>query len=83
MRVVKNPQKKCEKVYKLVCNFTNQIKELCKHQDKNKCYYEEGLNLMRHRWEKLQNDFKSGDEFDMSLIPDIYDCVKYDYLHNT
>ena len=21
-------------------------------------------------------------KYDISLIPDIYDCVKYDYLHN-
>ncbi|XP_065648785.1 inositol hexakisphosphate and diphosphoinositol-pentakisphosphate kinase 2 isoform X4 [Hydra vulgaris] len=82
MRVVKNPQKKCEKVYKLVCNFTNQLRELCKQQYKNKAYHGEGLVLMMHRWEKLQSDFKIGDEFDMSLIPDIYDCVKYDYIHN-
>ncbi|XP_047128442.2 inositol hexakisphosphate and diphosphoinositol-pentakisphosphate kinase 2 isoform X1 [Hydra vulgaris] len=83
MRSVKNPYKKCEKVYRLVCVVVEQIKQMCMQEVESKCYYGEGLNHLKHRWEKLQKDFKNGNEFDMSLIPDIYDCVKYDYLHNT
>ena len=83
MRNVKNPHKKCEKVYQLVCDVVEQIKLMCMQEFESKCYYGEGLNHLKHRWEKLQKDFKNGNEFDMSLIPDIYDCVKYDYLHNT
>ena len=31
----------------------------------------------------LTQDFKAPDgHFDISKIPDIYDCVKYDLLHN-
>ena len=38
---------------------------------------------MKHRWEKLEKDFKNDDDdFDISLIPDIYDGAKYDFLHN-
>ncbi len=38
---------------------------------------------MVRRWAKLEKDFltKSG-AFDISKIPDIYDCIKYDLLHN-
>ena len=38
---------------------------------------------MVRRWAKLEKDFlnKSG-VFDISKIPDIYDCIKYDLLHN-
>ena len=38
---------------------------------------------MLQRWSKLERDFrqKSG-RYDISKIPDIYDCVKYDVQHN-
>ena len=45
-------------------------------------YNGEQLKMMKHRWEKLEKDFKHEDHFDISNIPDIYDCAKYDYLHN-
>lgn len=39
--------------------------------------------MMLQRWSKLERDFrmKSG-RYDISKIPDIYDCVKYDVQHN-
>ena len=39
---------------------------------------------MLQRWTKLERDFrmKSG-RYDISKIPDIYDCVKYDVQHNS
>ena len=38
---------------------------------------------MLQRWSKLERDFrqKSG-RYDISKVPDIYDCVKYDVQHN-
>ena len=38
---------------------------------------------MERRWNKLEKDFlnKSG-QFDISKVPDIYDCIKYDLQHN-
>lgn len=38
---------------------------------------------MVRRWRKLEKDFlnKNG-TFDISKVPDIYDCIKYDLLHN-
>ena len=50
--------------------------------DVSELYAGEKLNMMKHRWEKLEKDFKNEENFDISLIPDIYDCAKYDYLHN-
>lgn len=46
-------------------------------------YHSETLELMLQRWSKLERDFrqKSG-SYDISKIPDIYDCVKYDVQHN-
>jgi inositol hexakisphosphate/diphosphoinositol-pentakisphosphate kinase len=34
------------------------------------------------RWGKLQKDFQNKGNFDISKIPDIYDCIKYDIQHN-
>ena len=46
-------------------------------------YHEETLEMMISRWEKLVKDFKSVDgKFNISKIPDIYDCIKYDLIHN-
>ncbi|KAM8876658.1 inositol hexakisphosphate and diphosphoinositol-pentakisphosphate kinase 2 isoform 4-T4 [Synchiropus picturatus] len=46
-------------------------------------YHSETLELMLQRWSKLERDFcmKNG-RYDISKIPDIYDCVKYDVIHN-
>ena len=87
MRKVKNPHECCEKVYELIKALVVQINEKCAdpHNNPNKSdlYHDETLSLMKHRWEKIEKDFHSNEGFDISLIPDIYDCVKYDYLHNT
>ena len=39
---------------------------------------------MFKRWKKLEKDFYSHKKkkYDVSKIPDIYDCIKYDILHN-
>eukprot|EP00802_Teleaulax_amphioxeia_P000868 Tamp_00869.p1 GENE.Tamp_00869~~Tamp_00869.p1 ORF type:complete len:472 (+),score=150.05 Tamp_00869:2456-3871(+) len=44
----------------------------------------ETLRLMHSRWEKLYTDLWSAktEAFDMSKIPDIYDCCKYDAIHS-
>ncbi|DAZ95082.1 TPA: hypothetical protein N0F65_002976 [Lagenidium giganteum] len=44
----------------------------------------ETLEVMRERWAKLYRDFynKKRDTYDLSKIPDIHDCIRYDALHN-
>ena len=38
---------------------------------------------MCRRWMKLFKDFHlKNQQYDISKIPDIYDCIKYDLLHN-
>lgn len=46
-------------------------------------YNGESWELLIRRWAKLEKDFqlKSG-KFEVSKIPDIYDCIKYDLQHN-
>lgn len=45
----------------------------------------ETFSLMFERWDKIYRDFysaKSG-KYDLSKIPDVHDCIKYDILHNS
>ncbi|XP_075387632.1 inositol hexakisphosphate and diphosphoinositol-pentakisphosphate kinase 1 isoform X10 [Tenrec ecaudatus] len=85
MAVIQNPVKICDQVFALIENLTHQIRE--RMQDPNsvdlQLYHSETLELMLQRWSKLERDFrqKSG-RYDISKIPDIYDCVKYDVQHN-
>uniref|UniRef100_A0A7S4GK18 Inositol hexakisphosphate and diphosphoinositol-pentakisphosphate kinase n=1 Tax=Eutreptiella gymnastica TaxID=73025 RepID=A0A7S4GK18_9EUGL len=51
---------------------------------KNQPYMNEKMILMYDRWRKLLKGFyndKTGN-FDCSKIPDVYDSVKYDLIHN-
>jgi inositol hexakisphosphate/diphosphoinositol-pentakisphosphate kinase len=45
----------------------------------------ETFSLMFERWDKLYRDFYSAkkETYDLSKIPDVYDCIKYDLLHNS
>ncbi|XP_055990303.1 inositol hexakisphosphate and diphosphoinositol-pentakisphosphate kinase 1 isoform X10 [Sorex fumeus] len=85
MAVIQNPVKVCDQVFALIENLTHQIRE--RMQDPRsvdlQLYHSETLELMLQRWSKLERDFrqKSG-RYDISKIPDIYDCVKYDVQHN-
>ncbi|XP_036591220.1 inositol hexakisphosphate and diphosphoinositol-pentakisphosphate kinase 1 isoform X5 [Trichosurus vulpecula] len=85
MAIIQNPVEICNQVFALIENLTHQIRE--RLQDPKSAdlqlYHSETLELMLQRWSKLERDFrqKSG-RFDISKIPDIYDCVKYDVQHN-
>ena len=49
-----------------------------------KLYHGESWELMNRRWGKLVKDFLLPDGFyDISKVPDIYDCIKYDLQHNS
>ena len=45
-------------------------------------YHSETWDLMARRWGKLEKDFCVKNKFDISKVPDIYDCAKYDVQHN-
>lgn len=48
-----------------------------------KLYHSESWELMMRRWGKLIKDFwPKNESYDISKIPDIYDCIKYDLQHN-
>uniref|UniRef100_A0ACB8E504 Inositol hexakisphosphate and diphosphoinositol-pentakisphosphate kinase 1 n=1 Tax=Sphaerodactylus townsendi TaxID=933632 RepID=A0ACB8E504_9SAUR len=86
MGIIKNPVEVCDQVFALIENLTCQIQ---KHLEDPKfadlqLYHSETLELMLQRWRKLEQDFRlKNRRYDISKIPDIYDCIKYDVQHNT
>ncbi|XP_020650050.1 inositol hexakisphosphate and diphosphoinositol-pentakisphosphate kinase 2 isoform X3 [Pogona vitticeps] len=85
MHVIKNPVKTCDKVYSLIQSLTSQIRQRMEDPKSSdiQLYHSETLELMLRRWAKLEKDFKTKNgKYDISKIPDIYDCIKYDVQHN-
>ncbi|XP_055914305.1 inositol hexakisphosphate and diphosphoinositol-pentakisphosphate kinase isoform X15 [Eupeodes corollae] len=85
MDFVKNPVKCCAHVHSLIQELMSII-SVKKDDPKTKdaiLYHGETWDLMGRRWEKIEKDFSTkSKQFDISKIPDIYDCIKYDLQHN-
>ncbi|XP_065590247.1 inositol hexakisphosphate and diphosphoinositol-pentakisphosphate kinase 1 isoform X5 [Cyrtonyx montezumae] len=85
MAFIQNPVEICNQVFNLIENLTSQIRK--RLQDPKSAdlqlYHSETLELMLQRWSKLERDFRmKNGRYDISKIPDIYDCIKYDVQHN-
>ncbi|XP_063985892.1 inositol hexakisphosphate and diphosphoinositol-pentakisphosphate kinase isoform X6 [Diachasmimorpha longicaudata] len=82
---VKNPVKCCQHVQSLIQKLMDIVR-LKKEDPKTKdaiLYHGETWELMGRRWGKIEKDFCTKNKrFDISKIPDIYDCIKYDLQHN-
>jgi inositol hexakisphosphate/diphosphoinositol-pentakisphosphate kinase len=85
IQFVKNPVNACDCIY----GFVQELNALIKtrrddsHLQDYHLYYGETWDLMQRRWTKLEKDFKlKNGSYDISKIPDIYDCIKYDLQHN-
>lgn len=86
-KFIGNPYQACEKVHKLI----KELNALIRSKRQDNCYTQEyhlyhgeTWDLLQRRWAKLEKDFKfpRSKRFDISKIPDIYDCIKYDLQHN-
>uniref|UniRef100_A0A4W6FUZ7 Inositol hexakisphosphate and diphosphoinositol-pentakisphosphate kinase n=1 Tax=Lates calcarifer TaxID=8187 RepID=A0A4W6FUZ7_LATCA len=85
MKVIQNPVKTCDMVYTLIQSLTSQIRKRLEDPKSAdlQLYHSETLELMLQRWSKLERDFRmKNGRYDISKIPDIYDCIKYDTQHN-
>ncbi|XP_043981448.1 inositol hexakisphosphate and diphosphoinositol-pentakisphosphate kinase 1 isoform X8 [Gambusia affinis] len=85
MKVIENPVKTCDKVYALIQSLNSQIRKRLEDPKSAdlQLYHSETLELMLQRWSKLERDFRmKNGRYDISKIPDIYDCIKYDSQHN-
>jgi len=84
LRFIGNPVKCCNHIYNLIQELNSLLPVLqAEHQNASVLYHCETWELMARRWGKLEKDFlpKTG-VFDISKVPDIYDCIKYDIQHN-
>ncbi|XP_066980663.1 inositol hexakisphosphate and diphosphoinositol-pentakisphosphate kinase 2 isoform X35 [Macrobrachium rosenbergii] len=85
LEFIQNPVRMCEHVDALIKKLNERIK-IRKEDQKTKelpLYHGESWELMQRRWAKLEKDFRTKSrKFDISKIPDIYDCIKYDVQHN-
>ncbi|XP_025943149.1 inositol hexakisphosphate and diphosphoinositol-pentakisphosphate kinase 1 isoform X2 [Apteryx rowi] len=85
MTFIQNPVEVCNQVFALIENLTSQIKKRLEDPKSAdlQLYHSETLELMLQRWSKLERDFRmKNGRYDISKIPDIYDCIKYDVQHN-
>ncbi|CAH2073480.1 unnamed protein product, partial [Iphiclides podalirius] len=85
MQLVSNPVRCCAHVHSLIRSLVHIV--LTKKDDpKTKdtiLYHGETWELMGRRWGKIEKDFCTKNKtYDISKIPDIYDCIKYDLQHN-
>lgn len=82
---VKNPVQCCTHVHDLIKSLLLLI-SVKKDEPKTRdalLYHGETWDLMARRWGKIEKDFSTKNKsFDISKIPDIYDCIKYDLQHN-
>ncbi|XP_076293606.1 inositol hexakisphosphate and diphosphoinositol-pentakisphosphate kinase isoform X16 [Lasioglossum baleicum] len=85
MDFVKNPVRCCQHVHILIQKLMDIVR-IKKDDSKTKdaiLYHGETWELMGRRWGKIEKDFCTKNKrFDISKIPDIYDCIKYDLQHN-
>uniref|UniRef100_A0A8D2JEG6 Inositol hexakisphosphate and diphosphoinositol-pentakisphosphate kinase n=1 Tax=Varanus komodoensis TaxID=61221 RepID=A0A8D2JEG6_VARKO len=85
MGIIQNPVEICDRVFDLIESLTSQIQKRLEDPKSAdlQLYHSETLELMLQRWRKLERDFRlKNRRYDISKIPDIYDCVKYDAQHN-
>ncbi|XP_048580852.1 inositol hexakisphosphate and diphosphoinositol-pentakisphosphate kinase 2 isoform X2 [Nematostella vectensis] len=87
IKKVQNPREMCAKLANMVHDLTEQLKDMINQKKYDPrdpfLYHDDTLELMTHRWIKLDKDFRlKHGMYDISLIPDIYDGIKYDLQHN-
>lgn len=86
LEYIKNPVEMCKRVASYIREMVSLIQN--KIMDSKyyeiKLYHEESWELLLRRWSKLEKDFfnKKKQKFEISKIPDIYDSIKYDLMHN-
>ncbi|XP_052863899.1 uncharacterized protein LOC128270514 isoform X2 [Anopheles cruzii] len=85
MNFVKNPVQCCSHVHSLIRSLMAVVavkRDDPKTRDAT-LYHGETWELMGRRWGKIEKDFcTKSKSYDISKIPDIYDCIKYDLQHN-
>ncbi|CAF3335639.1 unnamed protein product, partial [Rotaria sp. Silwood2] len=84
MDFIKNPVVICRKIIEYIHEMTVLIRTHLLNDGEGTLYHSETWDLCLRRWLKLEKDFYNvqKDKFNISKVPDIYDSIKYDLLHN-
>uniref|UniRef100_A0A8C4Q4T5 Inositol hexakisphosphate and diphosphoinositol-pentakisphosphate kinase n=1 Tax=Eptatretus burgeri TaxID=7764 RepID=A0A8C4Q4T5_EPTBU len=85
MQAIHNSVRTCDSMYAHIQSLTSQLRQRLEEPTAGEVllYHGESLELMLRRWAKLEKDFRlKNGRYDISKVPDIYDCVKYDVQHN-
>ncbi|CAF1163115.1 unnamed protein product [Rotaria sordida] len=84
MDFIKNPVVICRKIFEYIHEMTVLIRTHLLNGGTDTLYHSETWDLCLRRWLKLEKDFYNiqKDKFNISKVPDIYDSIKYDLLHN-
>ncbi|CAF3721714.1 unnamed protein product [Adineta steineri] len=84
MDFIKNPVVICRKIFEYIHEMTVLIRDHLLKGGSETLFHSETLDLCLRRWLKLEKDFYNvqKDKFNISKVPDIYDSIKYDLLHN-
>ena len=84
---VEAPMKKMEKVHKMMKLLKEQLEAMTEENvaEEETPHGRETLAVVAARWAKLDRDFfcSKKNTYDLSKIPDIHDCIRYDALHNS
>ena len=73
-----------EQIHQLMLSITANLAEKMRVIGNVQSYLHEDAQMILIRWEKLVIDFKDpkSGTFNISKVPDIFDCAKYDSLYN-
>ncbi|PAA87838.1 hypothetical protein BOX15_Mlig002187g3, partial [Macrostomum lignano] len=78
-----NPKAACRGMRDGIEALIAQLEQM-ELQPATQLYHGETVELALGRWQKLMRDFQlDNDQFQLAKVPDIYDNIKYDLLHNT
>ncbi len=84
-----SPRENLERAYVLIGNVIDEMRLMIVDESEEltgqvEVYNAEKVSIMFGRWVKLHRDFYSKKRgFDLSKVPDLYDCVKFDAIHNS
>ncbi|CAF4897167.1 unnamed protein product [Rotaria sp. Silwood1] len=84
MDFIKNPVTICRKIYEYIHEMIVLIRSRSLQDSSDRLFESETWDLCLRRWLKLGKEFYDTrkDKFNISKVPDIYDSIKYDLLHN-
>ncbi|PAA72670.1 hypothetical protein BOX15_Mlig018866g1 [Macrostomum lignano] len=87
MYSIANPARVCCKMHACMQAICDRLEKRSKdpHWARFQLYHDETWDMALQRWRKLVKDFRSGNnsgQFVFSKVPDIYDNIKYDLMHN-